>query len=649
MLPLKNLTALALAVRAPDPARRCCLAAPQFCSRSSCPCPCPCPCHAGTCVQRYAYAPPPPPHCFLQLQAFWPCPKCTFHNTDMKSKTCGMCHSTRPVAHAPAPAAASPKPSLSSALAAASLSGGPDAAAVKAASIIKDAEAKAAAIIKAAENSAAQAKAKVEAEAAADALAKEKIEAATKAAALAKKAAADRAAAEANKADNAAAEPVHIGGATGSTASKVNGIYDPTSELSSGRRVYKRRDANIWIELFEGQWQVKPASGKGKDGAWAFYAAGCALEQCTGSTWQVYNDNAWAAQASVKLMPESRAAFELVHRPTRQLFTCSYQHINLAWGINSASISSDFRWISLSAYGRSILRLSIDTQELTCWPESLGNRSHGSRSFSASGRYFIPMHLLTESKCIVYESESGVPVLRAAPEGCSDEAWSISRINTNFHCLSSDEKLVFCSKADDFQVLRLTGEMVWHFSLSDVAFVKCLPDNDTFVVLSSETINKYSLSSRALIMSGSFPCQQLIRDAINILPLGCSPDGRWISYHNLVLDTRTLTFDTLPFSAPVFFLPGSQTAIINKHVFSLAEGRWMLRVSPMPHAFPLVPDRDPDCDDQDEFDFRAHTNDFHAYNLVTRASGSDIFFGNLSFAFVIRNSNTSVSVHLQHS
>jgi hypothetical protein len=218
----------------------------------------------------------------------------------------GPAHATPAATAAPAMPAA-PKPPLSAALAAASVSSESDAAAAKAVAIIKDAEAKAAVIIKAAESAAAQTKAKVEIEAKAAADAQAKINAEEKAAAAAKKTAVDKAAAEATKADNAAAEPVHIGGATGSSASNVNGIYDPTEELSSGRRVYKKRNHDIWIELFEGKWQVKPASGKGKDNCWAFFAAGRALEACGDSTWQVYDGKAWAVQASVKLMPESRA------------------------------------------------------------------------------------------------------------------------------------------------------------------------------------------------------------------------------------------------------------------------------------------------------------------------------------------------------
>lgn len=108
-----------------------------------------------------------------------------------------MCDSTRPVAHgalvAPAsdPQAASPKLPLSSAVAAVSVSGsvsgGQDAAAAKAAAIIKDAEAKAAVIIKAAESTAAHTMAKIEAEA----KAKQKADAEAKSAAATKQAAAN--------------------------------------------------------------------------------------------------------------------------------------------------------------------------------------------------------------------------------------------------------------------------------------------------------------------------------------------------------------------------------------------------------------------------------------------------------------------------
>jgi hypothetical protein len=469
--------------------------------------------------------------------------------------------------------------------------------------------------------------AKEKAAAAAKEQAAKKAAAEEKAAAAAKKAAADKAAEEANKADNAAAEPVHIGGATGSNAANINGIYDPTSELSCGRRVYKRRDADIWIELFGGKWQVKPASGKGKDNCWAFFAASRALEQCVGSTWQVYDGKAWAVQARVKLMPESRAAFELVHRPFSEF--CDFPSgsepqrltAHRCFGLH---ISSDFRWISIVQYGYPNFRFSTETLAQCPWPRSSG--WHRDEFFSATNKFYVH-ELYGPRTSVIYESESCSVVLET-PE--------------KIHCLSPDEIFVFCSKkADskkwdckehDFKVLTLTGAVVWQFRLSsEVLFATCLPDNDTFIVLHltsreqagdgrkpDSTISKYSLSRRSSIGSvmypGRFPIERL----------NLSSDGRWISCCHVVVNTQTLDFTELPLREPqkeehyensVFFLPGSQTAILDGQVFSCSSGTWIRRFAPKPDAQILR--------------FVLCRNNTY---LVTSAGRPEFFFENLSFA-----------------
>ena len=53
--------------------------------------------------------------------------------------------------------------------------------------------------------------------------------------------------------------PVHIRGATGNSSSIVNGIFDPTEELSCGQPVYvKRGDGSKCIHFWSvtGQWIV---------------------------------------------------------------------------------------------------------------------------------------------------------------------------------------------------------------------------------------------------------------------------------------------------------------------------------------------------------------------------------------------------------
>jgi hypothetical protein len=495
--------------------------------------------------------------------------------------------------------------------------------------------------------------------------AKEKAAAAAKEKA-AKKAAADKAAEEANKADNAAAEPVHIGGATGSNAANIKGIYDPTSELCCGRRVYKRRDADIWIELFEGKWQVKPASGKGKDDCWAFFAASRALEQCGGSTWQVYDGKAWAVQARVKLMPESRAAFELVHRPTRQLFTSSYQHIDVCYGVIKIIISPDFRSICMRIYGRNSIFLSTETQRCTNWPLGSDSNATNETFFSALGGYYVESGYYSRC-CHIIDCRSGNNVTQTFLRLLTDP----KEFKTEFRiwAISPDERFLFFSnyyekeylnsqkthpagvikKTKKLQIARMTGDLIWEFEFPQILAIICLPDNDSFIVHHSSSISKYSLSSQSRIVSVSV--REILQGrCFDAGSLKYSPDGEWVSFENVVVNSRTLQVNILPSGklnmqdSPVFFLPGSVTAIHAMQVFSLVDGRWTLSMSPKPDALPLIHSI------TDQMDHKQETEIHHqAFNMVTRTSGSDVFFGNLSFAWTKYQPDLKVSVLLQDS
>lgn len=61
--------------------------------------------------------------------------------------------------------------------------------------------------------------------------------------------------------------PVDIRGATGPSASSINGVYEVTDEFSGGWPVYcKRGDSDKWLEFIvaTSEWYVKPTSDKGK-------------------------------------------------------------------------------------------------------------------------------------------------------------------------------------------------------------------------------------------------------------------------------------------------------------------------------------------------------------------------------------------------
>ena len=100
-----------------------------------------------------------------------------------------------------------------------------------------------------------------------------------------------------------------ISGATGDCAARINGFFEPTQEKGlDGRALYaKRGDASACIEHYGGNWQVKPVSHKGKDGAWANVTGGCGLEACTSRVWTVYDGKAWNNAPSVKLVAGAEA------------------------------------------------------------------------------------------------------------------------------------------------------------------------------------------------------------------------------------------------------------------------------------------------------------------------------------------------------
>jgi hypothetical protein len=241
--------------------------------------------------------------------------------------------------------------------------------------------------------------------------------------------------------------------------------------------------------------------------------------------------------------------------------------------------------------------------------------------------------------------------------------------NTGHLCgISLDDRFVFHAGRGEwdlsfFQVWEMTGKFLWEFSLLETKFMTCLPDNDTFIVHHFRSISKYSLSSRQCVLSVNCgddlrPFSQFKQGEFMDFCFGYakySQDSSRVSHCNAVVNVRTLQVTLLPHRVreqslqrprtypgfdepPVFFLPGSQTAIFDKQVFSLVDGNWTLRMSPRAHALPLLPD----------VDFQEYDESLYVgYNLVPRASGSGIFFGNLAFAFATQASGKSVSVHLQ--
>jgi hypothetical protein len=109
--------------------------------------------------------------------------------------------------------------------------------------------------------------------------------------------------------DNAKACAVFFSGATGSSAADINGLFDPTEEKSSdGRVLYKKRgNGSRIIEHFEGKWQMKSATSKGKNSCCASVGGGCALEACVAAVWNVLDSGKWGNQTNVKMWTGAEA------------------------------------------------------------------------------------------------------------------------------------------------------------------------------------------------------------------------------------------------------------------------------------------------------------------------------------------------------
>ena len=69
----------------------------------------------------------------------------------------------------------------------------------------------------------------------------------------------------------------------------------------------KSTDDSRIIEHFEGKWQMKSATSKGKNLAFAQIGSGCALEACVAAVWNVLDSGKWGNQTNVKMSTGAEA------------------------------------------------------------------------------------------------------------------------------------------------------------------------------------------------------------------------------------------------------------------------------------------------------------------------------------------------------
>ena len=104
----------------------------------------------------------------------------------------------------------------------------------------------------------------------------------------------------------AQAVPVDIRGAYGPSASSINGIYEPTSEICGGWPVYRKQgDPDKWLEYIvaTNEWYVKPTADRGRAEGWMCLASDPPTkpELCRG-TCEVWDGDKWTIQTTVTVM-----------------------------------------------------------------------------------------------------------------------------------------------------------------------------------------------------------------------------------------------------------------------------------------------------------------------------------------------------------
>lgn len=100
--------------------------------------------------------------------------------------------------------------------------------------------------------------------------------------------------------------PVDIRGATGPSASSINGIYEVTNELCGGWPVYRKKgDADKWLEFIvaTSEWYVKPTADRGRPEGWMCIPADPPNrpELCT-HVCDVWDGERWVIQDTVTVL-----------------------------------------------------------------------------------------------------------------------------------------------------------------------------------------------------------------------------------------------------------------------------------------------------------------------------------------------------------
>jgi len=111
----------------------------------------------------------------------------------------------------------------------------------------------------------------------------------------------------------ASAVAVDIRGATGPSASSINGVYTPTDEICSGWPVYRKEgDPDKWLEyiIATNEWYVKPTADRGRSEGWM--CLGCeppSSPELSRGVCEVWDGEKWSVQNTVTVLTAA-CAFE---------------------------------------------------------------------------------------------------------------------------------------------------------------------------------------------------------------------------------------------------------------------------------------------------------------------------------------------------
>jgi hypothetical protein len=129
---------------------------------------------------------------------------------------------------------------------------------------------------------------------------------------------------------------VDIRGAYGPSASSINGVYEPTTEICGGWPVYRKQgDIDKWLEFIvaTNEWYVKPTTDRGRAEGWMCLGSDPpSRPELSKGTCEVWDGDRWTIQTTVTVQTAVSGFESLLDV---QIF-CAQQTIELQERLNSS-------------------------------------------------------------------------------------------------------------------------------------------------------------------------------------------------------------------------------------------------------------------------------------------------------------------------